>query len=827
VRECRFPAVLSRASLMVFGWEPHFSHGYTANRRLTPPGMTRGHSRQRPFTRGTLHRPIRHTIGRSAHRLVPGLPSKSIAKSDLSILDARHHRISLLGELSAYIDNISMKAVPNGLRVRARFPPNKYTNGGCMRVRERLMATICLLLLAAAFGAAQSTPKATSTEAVPRLIKFGGIIKDDVGHLRTGVVGATFAIYREQQGGAPLWLETQNVQADNKGNYTALLGSTKAEGLPAELFASNEARWLGVQVEGQAEQPRVLLVSVPYALKAADAETIGGLPASAFVRANSTEAIAADAPPSTGGSISGAATGAASQLASKTVPPPAVLTVNTPAPGDPASFVPLWTGTSPTHTLGSSALFQLGTSQVGLNTKTPGASLEIDSKNQLGVFVNAPFSGVGAGLDFNTTGTGGKGWEILATGKTAAQGPSRLNIRDLSTATDVLTIAPGGRIGIGTVKPTTPLDVEGNLGGSPSAFVMAVGNSGTGGGLAVGTNGTNQAVNIANTNSGGGVAITSGGLAVTTFSPALQASALNGGPGVFGEVTHDADFAVGVRGEATGGTRITMGAESFSASSIGIGALGQQLASSGIFSAFLGRIGAGVWGDSAGTGGNQVGVVGTADDAIGVGAHTNGAGSPALYAQNDAASGALIFDAIGGSAGGECSIDVSGNLHCTGTVTGAAAVSGTRKVALYAVEAAENWFEDAGSGRLLDGAVTVPLDPIFSQTINSSADYHVFLTPEGDCRGLYVSNKSAKGFEVHELGGGASRVAFAYRIMARRKGYESVRLQDVAIQPHTRSLPLRNSMPVNNSLHTGSQRLVPSELNTANAAHTVATANTK
>lgn len=43
------------------------------------------------------------------------------------------------------------------------------------------------------------------------------------------------------------------------------------------------ARWLGVQVEGRPEESRILLVAVPYALKAADADTLGGKPASAFV----------------------------------------------------------------------------------------------------------------------------------------------------------------------------------------------------------------------------------------------------------------------------------------------------------------------------------------------------------------------------------------------------------------------------------------------------------------------------------------------------------------------------------------------------------------
>ncbi len=55
-------------------------------------------------------------------------------------------------------------------------------------------------------------------------------------------------LYQEQQGGAPLWLETQNVQPDKTGHYTVLLGSTTSQGLPTSIFASAEADWLGVQV---------------------------------------------------------------------------------------------------------------------------------------------------------------------------------------------------------------------------------------------------------------------------------------------------------------------------------------------------------------------------------------------------------------------------------------------------------------------------------------------------------------------------------------------------------------------------------------------------
>ena len=128
---------------------------------------------------------------------------------------------------------------------------------------------------------AQSTAETAS--ALPRLVRFGGTVKDLNGNPLTGVVGVTIALYSERTGGGALWLETQNVTADRNGRYVALLGSTKPDGLPADLFTSVQARWVGVQVSGQAEQPRVLLVSAPYALKAGDAETIGGLPPSAFV----------------------------------------------------------------------------------------------------------------------------------------------------------------------------------------------------------------------------------------------------------------------------------------------------------------------------------------------------------------------------------------------------------------------------------------------------------------------------------------------------------------------------------------------------------------
>lgn len=148
--------------------------------------------------------------------------------------------------------------------------------------RITVFVTACLLILGGMLPLMAQNNTAAEV-VVPRLVNYSGKALDAQGRPLSGVAGVTFSIYKDQYDGAPLWLETQNVQADSKGNYTIQLGATKPEGLPLELFTSGEARWLGVRVNSGEEQPRVLLLSVPYALKAADAETVGGLPPSAFV----------------------------------------------------------------------------------------------------------------------------------------------------------------------------------------------------------------------------------------------------------------------------------------------------------------------------------------------------------------------------------------------------------------------------------------------------------------------------------------------------------------------------------------------------------------
>ncbi|MFY9793345.1 MAG: hypothetical protein WA474_21835 [Candidatus Sulfotelmatobacter sp.] len=222
-------------------------------------------------------------------------------------------------------------------------------------LRTTVRLTLSLLMITCALPLMGQNN--TTTAVVPRLVNYSGKVVDAEGRPQSGIAGVTFSIYKDEYEGSPLWLETQNVMADNKGNYTIQLGATKSEGLPLDLFASGEARWLGVRVNGGEEQPRVLLLSVPYALKAADAETVGGLPPSAFMLAAPPASVAA-------------------------VPAPAVI----------AQPQPLATGTKPVTTAGgtvnklakfdatadvtNSLIFDNGTS-VGIGNTAPAAKLDV------------------------------------------------------------------------------------------------------------------------------------------------------------------------------------------------------------------------------------------------------------------------------------------------------------------------------------------------------------------------------------------------------------------------------------------------------------------
>jgi hypothetical protein len=124
---------------------------------------------------------------------------------------------------------------------------------------------------------------------------------------------------------------------------------------------------------------------------------------------------------------------------------------------------------------------------------------------------------------------------------------------------------------------------------------------------------------------------------------------------------------------------------------------------------------------------------------------------------------------------------VAGDFVCAGGVKSAAVPhpDGSHRL-LYTLECPDSWFEDFGRAQMIDGKARVELDLDYAAMVRTE-DYHVFMTPEGDSKGLYVSNKSPETFEVLEQQGGTSNLAFSYRIVAKRKDIEARRLAEVAL----------------------------------------------
>jgi hypothetical protein len=133
-------------------------------------------------------------------------------------------------------------------------------------------------------------------------------------------------------------------------------------------------------------------------------------------------------------------------------------------------------------------------------------------------------------------------------------------------------------------------------------------------------------------------------------------------------------------------------------------------------------------------------------------------------------SNTYIFEGFNASTNGLCTIDYNAALACTGGVsardvrTRHTNANGEHVLA-YAAESATATIEDVGTARMAGGVASVTIDPAFASVMDRKW-YYVFLTPLGDTRGLYVSEKTASGFQVRESEGGRSRVEFDYRIVA-------------------------------------------------------------
>lgn len=137
------------------------------------------------------------------------------------------------------------------------------------------------------------------------------------------------------------------------------------------------------------------------------------------------------------------------------------------------------------------------------------------------------------------------------------------------------------------------------------------------------------------------------------------------------------------------------------------------------------------------------------------------------------------------------SLDCSGNMILSGTLTQSgtplalAHTSEGAQVTTYSAQQTMATLEDVGEAELAGGSAYVSVAPDFAAAIDQHANYLGFITPQGESQGLYVTRKTASGFEVRENGGGHATLAFDYRIVAKPYGRPSRRLPVTHIDMHT------------------------------------------
>ena len=126
-------------------------------------------------------------------------------------------------------------------------------------------------------------------------------------------------------------------------------------------------------------------------------------------------------------------------------------------------------------------------------------------------------------------------------------------------------------------------------------------------------------------------------------------------------------------------------------------------------------------------------------------------------------------------AGDGSGFNVHGNFNVYGAKNSAVKTS-QGDVAVSAYETAEYYFGDIGEGQTGDSGIAfVGIEKLFSETVNTSIPYQVFITAYGPGN-LWVDQREHDRFVVKS---DRPNVKFGWEIKAKRRGYENTRLQKV------------------------------------------------
>jgi hypothetical protein len=165
----------------------------------------------------------------------------------------------------------------------------------------------------------------------------------------------------------------------------------------------------------------------------------------------------------------------------------------------------------------------------------------------------------------------------------------------------------------------------------------------------------------------------------------------------------------------------------------------------------------------------------------GISGYASNTGESSIYGVHGSATASLVGTGYGvygmeASGGSGAAVYAAGDQIASGTKSAVVRTTTSGHRLCYTMESPEVWFEDVGEGQLIAGKARIELDPLFLETVTINANHpmKVFIQLEGDCKGTYVQ-KGDVNFDVIELQGGTSNAAFSYRVLAKRKGYETER----------------------------------------------------
>lgn len=297
---------------------------------------------------------------------------------------------------------------------------------------------------------------------------------------------------------------------------------------------------------------------------------------------------------------------------------------------------------------------------------------------------------------------------------------------------------------------------------------------------------------------------------VNFFQPAVLGLATAGGTGLEGKSV-GASTGIGVLAEGAGSAIVGSGSSNTSTSIVADGVGGMLFTGNGtggqVFSVDnSGNVSAGSLAATDLVSGLQGTFGSTNPGSTAVVAQAEAEGIFALALDPSSTTGAVegvssggpIFQGLNNAFATVFDVDNSGNVTISGVIKTSGACSGgcirtglsQTRVVSYAPRESQPTMEDVGEAQLVNGESRVALDPAFANVIDKNALYMVFVTPLGDCKGLFVADRSPTGFAVRELQSGRSSVPFEYRIVARPYGDRSSRLPFVVVRSFPRQLDL-------------------------------------